>query len=378
MVGVLRAGQGRGRDVRGRAGRLDPHGLDRRFGPAPRRSALRGKALDAESIAAAAEQAADGTDPPGDLNATPDYKRAAREGAHPAGAASRREPADAALGSTVPTRSPEALAGERYLRRPRRLPPPSSSPARSSSRCCSRARPGVGKTEVAKALAGRPGRAADPAPVPRGHRPAPRPLRLGLPAPAAGDPGGRGRGRSGRAVHPRVPAAPAAAGGAGARGAGGAADRRGRPGRRRVRGLPARAAVRLPGLDPGAGDRDAPAARPLVVLTSNRTRELHDALKRRCLYHWIDYPSPEREAEIVRVAAARRARRRGGAGLRGRGAAARARTCTSCPAWARRSPGRRRCSRWSDDDARRARSGWCSRCGRTSSGSGSAGCCEGV
>jgi MoxR-like ATPase len=41
--------------------------------------------------------------------------------------------------------------------------------------------------------------------------------------------------------------------------------------------------------------------RPLVVMTSNRTRELHDALKRRCLYHWIDYPSPEREAEIVRA-----------------------------------------------------------------------------
>jgi MoxR-like ATPase len=40
---------------------------------------------------------------------------------------------------------------------------------------------------------------------------------------------------------------------------------------------------------------------PLVVLTSNRTRELHDALKRRCLYHWIDYPSPEREAQIVRT-----------------------------------------------------------------------------
>ena len=39
--------------------------------------------------------------------------------------------------------------------------------------------------------------------------------------------------------------------------------------------------------------------RPLVVLTSNRTRELHDALKRRCLYHWIDYPSPERERAIV-------------------------------------------------------------------------------
>src|SRR3954451_21861106 len=41
--------------------------------------------------------------------------------------------------------------------------------------------------------------------------------------------------------------------------------------------------------------------RPLVVLTSNRTRELHDALKRRCLYHWIDYPDPGREAEIVRA-----------------------------------------------------------------------------
>jgi MoxR-like ATPase len=41
--------------------------------------------------------------------------------------------------------------------------------------------------------------------------------------------------------------------------------------------------------------------RPLVVLTSNRTRELHDALKRRCLYHWIDYPTREREAEIVRT-----------------------------------------------------------------------------
>jgi MoxR-like ATPase len=41
--------------------------------------------------------------------------------------------------------------------------------------------------------------------------------------------------------------------------------------------------------------------RPLVVLTSNRTRELHDALKRRCLYQWIDYPSRRREAEIVRA-----------------------------------------------------------------------------
>ena len=40
--------------------------------------------------------------------------------------------------------------------------------------------------------------------------------------------------------------------------------------------------------------------RPMVVLTSNRSRELHDALRRRCLYHWIDFPSPERAAEILR------------------------------------------------------------------------------
>ena len=40
--------------------------------------------------------------------------------------------------------------------------------------------------------------------------------------------------------------------------------------------------------------------RPVIVLTSNRTRDLHDAVKRRCLYHWIAYPSPQREVEIVR------------------------------------------------------------------------------
>ena len=40
--------------------------------------------------------------------------------------------------------------------------------------------------------------------------------------------------------------------------------------------------------------------RPFVVITSNRTREIHDALKRRCLYHWIGYPSANREFEIVR------------------------------------------------------------------------------
>ena len=49
---------------------------------------------------------------------------------------------------------------------------------------------------------------------------------------------------------------------------------------------------------PEIGTVAAPSP-PLVVLTSNRTRELHDALKRRCLYHWVGYPTPEREAEII-------------------------------------------------------------------------------
>ena len=40
-------------------------------------------------------------------------------------------------------------------------------------------------------------------------------------------------------------------------------------------------------------------ARPVVILTSNRTREIHDALKRRCLYHWVDYPDADREWKII-------------------------------------------------------------------------------
>jgi MoxR-like ATPase len=45
------------------------------------------------------------------------------------------------------------------------------------------------------------------------------------------------------------------------------------------------------------------AERPVVILTSNRTRDLHEALRRRCVYHWIDYPSAEREARIVMMRA---------------------------------------------------------------------------
>ena len=54
---------------------------------------------------------------------------------------------------------------------------------------------------------------------------------------------------------------------------------------------------------PEMGDGAPRAAPPIVVLTSNRTREIHDALKRRCLYHWIGYPDAARELEILRLRA---------------------------------------------------------------------------
>ncbi len=57
-------------------------------------------------------------------------------------------------------------------------------------------------------------------------------------------------------------------------------------------------AVTIPEIGPVAAEEP-----PAVIVTSNRTRELHDALKRRCLYHWIDHPSLEREVEIVRTRA---------------------------------------------------------------------------
>jgi MoxR-like ATPase len=56
--------------------------------------------------------------------------------------------------------------------------------------------------------------------------------------------------------------------------------------------------VTVPEIGPFVADEP-----PAVIVTSNRTRELHDALKRRCLYHWIDFPDVEREAAIVRVRA---------------------------------------------------------------------------
>ena len=59
--------------------------------------------------------------------------------------------------------------------------------------------------------------------------------------------------------------------------------------------LLAEARVTIPELGPVVATHP-----PIIVLTSNRTRDLHDAVKRRCLYHWIDYPNPQREVDIIR------------------------------------------------------------------------------
>ena len=59
--------------------------------------------------------------------------------------------------------------------------------------------------------------------------------------------------------------------------------------------LLAEATVTIPELGPVTATHP-----PVIVLTSNRTRDLHDAVKRRCLYQWIDYPGPQREVEIIR------------------------------------------------------------------------------
>ena len=88
------------------------------------------------------------------------------------------------------------------------------------------------------------------------------------------------------------------------------------------------------------------AERPVVILTSNRTRDLHEALRRRCVYHWIDYPTAEREARIVMTARFER-RRSDGARRRRRGRQAEARAVEQeRRASPRRSTGprRRRCS----------------------------------
>ena len=81
---------------------------------------------------------------------------------------------------------------------------------------------------------------------------------------------------------------------------------------------------------------------PIVVITSNRTREVHDALKRRCLYHWVGYPNAERELAIVRAKVPGVEQKTVRAGGRVSCRRCASRTCSSRPASPRRSTGPRR------------------------------------
>ena len=79
-------------------------------------------------------------------------------------------------------------------------------------------------------------------------------------------------------------------------------DRRVGPDGRAVRSVPIRSPsdfqITIPEIGTIAADEP-----PIVIITSNRTREIHDALKRRCFYYWIDYPDAERELAILEVKA---------------------------------------------------------------------------
>ena len=169
--------------------------------------------------------------------------------------------------------------------------------------------PGTGKTALAEAVAERARPAAGPAAVLRGHRRDPGALRLGLPAP---DPA-PARARGGRLRRRRRPTCEEAEKSL--------YDERFLLARPVLAALQRSPAVLLVDEVDRADDEFeafllevlstyqvsipelgtvAAATPPVVVLTSNRTRELHDALKRRCLYHWIEHPGLEREVQIVR------------------------------------------------------------------------------
>ena len=209
---------------------------------------------------------------------------------------------------------------------------------------------GVGKTEAAKALAARARHAADPPAVLRGHRRRRGALRVELPAPAAARSGSPRRAATrlaeDDAVRAELPDPAAAAAGDRAPGPapGGAAHRRARPRRRRLRGVPARAAGRGGVTIPELG-----TIRATVPAGRGADLEPHPRPARRAqapLPLPLDrLPGAEREVEIVRrrvPAAARDAR---GRGRRARGAAAaRRRRCRSRRGSPRRSTGWRRSS----------------------------------
>ena len=191
---------------------------------------------------------------------------------------------------------------------------------------------GVGKTELAKVLAPALGARADPAPVLRGPGRQHRRLRVELPAPDARDPAARGARRDRHGDRPTTSSAPEfllkrpllqaleADEGAAPVLLIDEIDRADEEFEAYLLEILSDFQVTVPEIGTIRAERP-----PRVVLTSNRTREVHDALKRRCLYHWIDYPTAAKEFEIVRPGAGR-AGAPGARGRRVRPAAARGRS----------------------------------------------------
>ncbi len=258
--------------------------------------ALRGKGTDA--IAAAAEQAAEGTDPPGRPQRHARLQAPPGAGAHPPGPGRggglTRHPA-----LTSPDAVGEALANERYLA-DRALATAVFLAAELGQPLLVEGEAGVGKTEVAKALAAATGA---------------RLIRLQC--------------HEGIDVHHALYDWDYSRQLMAVRAAEGGVDEGELYSRRFLLRRPLLEALEADGpvvllideIDRADDEFEAfllellsdfqvtipelgtitARERPLVVLTSNRTRELHDALKRRCMYHWIDYPDPERETAIVRT-----------------------------------------------------------------------------
>ena len=170
---------------------------------------------------------------------------------------------------------------------------------------------GVGKTEVAKVLARWTGGRAAAAPVLRGHRRGPGRSTSGT-TPASSSTCGRPRRpgavdacverRRGRALRRALPRPAAGAGGPRARGGPppvlliDEVDRADDEFEALLLEVLSDWSVTVPEL--GTITAEVP---PVVVITSNRTRDVHDALKRRCLYHWVEHPDFDREVAVIRL-----------------------------------------------------------------------------
>ena len=199
--------------------------------------------------------------------------------------------------------------------------PPCSWRSSSGARCSSRARPASARPRSPRSSR-RAGLAPDPAPVLRGPGRQHRGLRVELPAPDARDPAARGARRGRRATahdifgpeflikRPLLQALESTDGDAPVLLID-EIDRADEEFEAYLLEILSDFQVTVPEIGTIRAERP-----PRVVLTSNRTREVHDALKRRCLYHWIDYPTAPKEFEIVQARA-----RRAGARWPGRSSA---------------------------------------------------------